>query len=176
MIITKLACLEPILIFLLFSTGETNYIFDGNVASRLPKSMFKWDWDNSFTIAGWMLAKTSHNPQFILSLSDGKKLGDNYVGLYVINKIYDDQPRIGFIMNKDHGRCKFHEEWEAALGDMKWRHIAVVVENCNLQVNLLRWCRPPPMLSVFIQSKQDYDYQQGGCEETETRIIFQNRI
>lgn len=80
------------------------------------------------------MPKKSNHRQFILSLSDGKKFGHNYVGLYIINKQYDKHARIGFIMNKNNGRCKFHEEWEVSLGDMKWRHIAVVVEQCNLQV------------------------------------------
>ena len=84
-----------------------------------------------------MLIKTSQNPQFILSLSDGRKFSDTYVGLYAVNKVYDEQPRIGFIMNKDNGKCKFHEEWEVALGNIKWRHIAVVVDGCNLQVSMI---------------------------------------
>ena len=81
-----------------------------------------------------MLVKTSHQPQFILSLSDGKKFSDTYVGIYAVNKPYNEQPRIGFIMNKNNGKCKFHEEWQVSLGDTKWRHIAVVVDQCNLQV------------------------------------------
>ena len=84
-----------------------------------------------------MLIKTSQNPQFILSLSDGRKFSDTYVGLYAVNKVYDEQPRIGFIMNKDNGKCRFHEEWEVALGNIKWRHIAVVVDGCNLQVSMV---------------------------------------
>ena len=118
-----------------FCSGDTNYIFDGNFAARLPRSTFKENWQESFTIAGWLYAKPSQHPQFILSLSDGKKFGDTYVGLYVVNKLYDEQPRIGFIMNKENGKCKSHVEWEVALGDTRWRHIAVIVEGCNLQVS-----------------------------------------
>jgi len=116
--------------------GDTNYIFDGNFAARLPRNIFKEKWQDTFTIAGWVLIKTSQNPQFILSLSDGRKFSDTYVGLYAVNKVYDEQPRIGFIMNKDNGKCKFHEEWEVALGNIKWRHIAVVVDGCNLQLQV----------------------------------------
>lgn len=122
---------------LIFYQGDTNYIFDGTSAARLPRTVVGLNWEKTFTIAAWILVKTAPNPQFILSWSDGKHFGHNYIGLYVINKGDGKKPRVGFMINKDKGRCRFNEEWNIALWDTKWRHVAVAVDDCNLQVKFV---------------------------------------
>eukprot|EP00794_Sanderia_malayensis_P015210 gene15210-16781_t len=115
--------------------GETNHVFDGRTAGRLPQTVMGLNWGNKFTLAAWLLLKTASQVQFILSWSDGMQLGYNYMGLYVINRGDNRQPRIGFIMNKDNGKCRFSEEWGiSGSREEKWRHVAVIVDGCNLQL------------------------------------------
>ncbi len=128
--------IQHLLIFFLFAyfSVVTNYIFDSNSAVRLPKNIVGTNWEDTLTIAAWVLVKISLKPQFILSWSDGRQLGSTYMGLFVINKGSGEKPRIGFVMNKNNGKCRFNEEWNIELWDFSWRHVAVVVSGCNLQV------------------------------------------
>eukprot|EP00795_Rhopilema_esculentum_P007226 gene7226-12909_t len=116
--------------------GQTNHVFDGTSATRLPKGLLGENWHDSFTIAAWILVKTSAKPQFVLSLSDGMQLGYNYIGLYVVNKHNDDRSRVGFVLSKSNGKCRLHEEWVVDVSNLKWRHVAVVVDHCNLQLQV----------------------------------------
>ncbi len=104
----------------------------------MPKKVVGLNWESKFTIAAWLLVKAAPRPQFMLSWSDGMQFGNTYIGLYVISKGDSSQPRIGFIMNKDRGKCRFNEEWGFDEMEMRWRHFAVIVDGCNLQVNALR--------------------------------------
>lgn len=110
--------------------GSNVHYFDKKTAINVPSDVIQYNGNEKMTISTWIWMKRQDRQQFIMAATDPQRLDRKHFALYT------QGDRLVFIhrQEKNSGSvlCKSRFTWTPKIFDVKWHHVVVTVDGCNV--------------------------------------------
>lgn len=116
-----------------FLDGNT-FVFNGKTVAEVPREVIPEDLGEQFTVSTWIKTRAQKGKQIIVAKTDKKT--HNRIHFAVLK----NKNRVVVVHRLEANRgsrddyCKSDFHYKPKIFDMKWHHLTVVVDGCNVKL------------------------------------------